>query len=200
MATSQMRAKGGAEASLNLCLPTSLLGLEGQRTLKLEERIVELFDELRLPVFRYLLCLSVSPEEADEVIQDTFLRLYKHLRSGGRDDNLRSWIFRVAHNTALNQLKGRRHFAPAGPDQWVELNELSADPAPNPEELLLRKERMIRLHAAMSTLSAQQLQCVHLRAEGFRYREIAELLGVTVSTVAESLRRAIDKLTRESHG
>ena len=56
---------------------------------------------------------------------------------------------------------------------------------------------MARVQTAMSSLSEQQKQCLFLRAEGFRYREIAEILGVSISTVAESLRRAIRKLTSE---
>jgi len=59
-------------------------------------------------------------------------------------------------------------------------------------------EKFERLHAAMARLSPQELQCLHLRAEGFRYREIAEILGIATKTAAEFLRRGIKKLMRES--
>jgi RNA polymerase sigma-70 factor, ECF subfamily len=195
-----MKAEGGPNVSFELCAPASLLGQECQETLKLEERITQLYDELRQPIRRYLLCLNVCRMEADEIIQDTFLRLYRHLHAGGREDNLRGWIFRVAHNISINELKRRKYFAPSNPRPESAPCALDIDLAPNPEELLLRKERMVRIHAAISTLSERQKQCLYLRAEGFRYREIAELLGVTVSTVAELLHRAIQKLTRESNG
>jgi RNA polymerase sigma-70 factor (ECF subfamily) len=190
----------GHVLNLGLCARTTVLDQEGQRTLKLEEQITQLFDELRQPIRRYLLCLNVSPMEAEEIIQDTFLQLYRHLHSGGREDNLRSWIFRVAHNIGINELKRRKYLGPSDPRQGADPIALSIDPAPNPEELLLRKERLVRTHAAMSALSGRQKECLYLRAEGFRYREIAELLGVTVSTVAELLHRAIKKLTKESNG
>jgi RNA polymerase sigma-70 factor (ECF subfamily) len=190
----------GHVLNLELCARTTVLDQEGQRTLKLEEQITQLFDELRQPIRRYLLCLNVSPMEAEEIIQDTFLRLYRHLHSGGREDNLRGWIFRVAHNIGINELKRRKYVGPSNPREGASLGELRIDPAPNPEELLLRKERMVRTHAAISALSDRQKQCLYLRAEGFRYREIAELLGITVSTVAELLHRAIKKLTEESNG
>jgi RNA polymerase sigma-70 factor (ECF subfamily) len=138
--------------------------------------------------------------EAEEIIQDTFLRLYRHLHSGGREDNLRSWIFRVAHNIGINELKRLNYLGPRNPQQLADPSELSIDQALNPEELLLRKERIVRTHAAISALSERQKQCLYLRAEGFRYREIAELLGVTISTVAELLHRAIKRLTKESNG
>lgn len=190
-------------ASLDICVPAAVVGREGQegqRILKLEGQITQLFDGLRKPVYRYLLCLGVSPPEADEVIQETFLRLYQHLHAGGREDNLRGWVFRVAHNKCINELKSRRYHAVGEGEQWFELSTERADLMPGPEELLLHKEKMVRVHAAISTLSEQQKQCLYLRAEGFRYREIGEILGVTISTVAESLRRAIKKLSKESDG
>ena len=190
----------GHVLNLELCARAPVLNQEGQRTLKLEEQITQLFDELRQPVRRYLLCLNVSPMEAEEIIQDTFFRLYLHLHSGGREDNLRGWIFRVAHNIGIDELKRRKYLGPSNPRDGAEPNELNVDPGPNPEELLLRKERMLRTHAAISTLSERQKQCLYLRAEGFRYREIAGLLGITVSTVAELLHRAIKRLTKECDG
>ena len=73
-------------------LKAGALGLESQRSLKLEERSVRLYDELREPLYRYLLCLGLVTEEVEEVIQETFLRLFKHLDGGGREDNLRSCV------------------------------------------------------------------------------------------------------------
>lgn len=195
---SLIKAESRRVASLDLCASATVLGQEGQRTLKLEEQITRLFDELREPVYRHVLCLRVCPAEADDIIQETFLRLYRHLHAGGREDNLRGWVFRVAHNISINELKSHRHLVASEPEQWAELG--APDRTPGPEELLLRKEKMVRVHAAISRLSEQQKHCLYLRAEGFRYREIADILGVTISTVAESLRRAIHNLTKEFHG
>jgi len=55
---------------------------------------------------------------------------------------------------------------------------------------------MERLSASLKWLSAQELQCLLLRAEGLRYREISEVLGIATSTVGEFLQRALRKLTR----
>ena len=193
-----MKVESGRLES-TLGTPATVLGLEGEQTLKLEERVTQLFDELHVPVYRYLLYLTMSPTETDEIIQETFLRLYQHLNSGGNERNLRGWIFRVAHNLCINELKSRKRVARASEDS-PELDVSVADSRPGPEELLLHREKIARIHAAVSSLSEQQKQCLLLRAEGFRYREIAEILEVTISTVAESLRRAIKKLTKESDG
>jgi RNA polymerase sigma-70 factor, ECF subfamily len=194
-----MNAQSSHAVSLNDCAPVTVIGQEGQWTLKLEEQITRLFDGLRAPVCRYLLCLGVNSADADEIIQETFLRLYRHLHAGGREDNIRGWVFRVAHNISINELRRRKHVVLSEPERWAELSLSNIDPAPGPEELLLRKEKALRVCAAISMLSAQQKQCLYLRAEGFRYREIAEILGVTISTVAESLRRAIKKLMGDSN-
>ncbi len=68
---------------------------------------------------------------------------------------------------------------------------------PDPEKLLLHQERLDRLHMAVLNLTPLQRQCLHLRAEGLRYREVAELLGLSVSTVVDAVRRATVKLARE---
>jgi RNA polymerase sigma-70 factor (ECF subfamily) len=183
-----------------VCLPADHAGREGQEILKLRERVAALFDELRFPLYRYLLCLNIRPEEAEEVIQETFLRLCRHLHARGRDENLRGWVFRVAHNVAVNRLKSNHFALGASEEEWTALAETTVHPGLGPEELVLRKEKMMRLQASIGALSPLQQQCVHLRAEGFRYREIADILDVAIPTVGESLRRAMEKLTRDAHG
>jgi RNA polymerase sigma-70 factor (ECF subfamily) len=199
MGKSRMKAEGDHLGIIGVYAQAPVLDQEGQRTLKLEEQITRLFDELCEPVRRYLLYLGVSPTDADEIVQETFFRLCRHLHAGGREDKLRGWVFRVAHNISINKLKSRKRFFSSVPEALSELDAV-ADPRRGPEELLLLREKMARVHAAVSALSEQQKQCLYLRAEGFRYREIAEILEVTISTVAESLRRAIRKLVTESHG
>jgi RNA polymerase sigma-70 factor (ECF subfamily) len=65
------------------------------------------------------------------------------------------------------------------------------------EEAALEKERRQRLQRAIEGLSPQQRQCLYLRAEGLRYAEIAQSLGIAVSTVAEFVSRATARLRKE---
>src|ERR1700733_6670819 len=62
-----------------------------------------LYSELRKPLLRYLVCLGLSMDEAQDVVQEAFLSLHRHLTAGGAKENIRSWLFRVAHNRARNQ-------------------------------------------------------------------------------------------------
>lgn len=195
---SQFRADCSYVATVGVSVAAKPCKLETHPTLNIEQKVTHLFDEIHEPVRRYLLRLSISSSEAEDIIQEVFLRLYKTLVSGWEPDNWRSWVFGVAHNLAINHLKRRGRVELAG-DRPVELAALRiADSTPSPEEALLQKERLTRVQVAISTLSEQQKQCLYLRAEGLRYREIADILGVTVSTVAEYIRRGITKLARES--
>ena len=67
----------------------------------LEEEVTGLFEQLRNPLFRYLLSLGLSAQDGEEMIQEVFLALFQHLKNGKPRDNLRGWIFRVGHNQAL---------------------------------------------------------------------------------------------------
>ena len=152
-----------------------------------------LYRELRKPLLRYLVCLGLSADEAQDVVQDAFLNLHRHLASGRPQDNIRSWLFRVAHNEARNRQKSydRRFGAPldAGFD--------SISDEATPERAVLEKEKFRRLGKAILLLTESERECLLLRAGGLRYREIGEVLGIATSTVGDTVDRAIKKLAEE---
>lgn len=162
----------------------------------LEAQVTALFDELRRPLLRYLLSCRLSTHDSEEVIQDVFLALFRHLQAGKPQHNLRGWIFRVAHNQALKRHNAARdvlrHVAPAH-EHAVERHR---DPAPGPEAELRARQRQQRLLAVVAALPERDRQCLHLRAEGLRYREIAEVLGISLGGVSLSLTRSLGKLSR----
>jgi len=161
----------------------------------LRDRVAELFEALRGDVYRYLLILGLHPPQAQEVTQEVFLRLYVTLQRNVDVQNPKAWIFRVAHNFGL---KVR---AQQNSQQWFdpELEALLADPRTTPEMSLLERERTLRFHRAIASLSEQQRRCLLLRLEGLRYPEIGAVLGIGASTVGEFMRRAMARLKRLSH-
>src|SRR5262245_29321337 len=140
------------------------------------EQVTQAFEQSRDDVYRYLLTLGLGPAQAQEATQEVFLRYYLALRRGDRILNVRAWIFRVAHNFGLD-LRARERLQPLDPD----LEAVLRDTRRGAELELLEKERMSQLGDAWKTLSPQQRQCLHLRAEGLRYREIAETMGISIS-------------------
>ncbi|HJU11533.1 MAG TPA: RNA polymerase sigma factor [Candidatus Binataceae bacterium] len=162
------------------------------------EDVALLFTELRRPLFRYLLSLSLKPHEAEDVLQETFLRLCEQFASGVCI-NLRAWVFRVAHNLAFDQ--HRRRLRQPVSDCELAAAEAVATEAWNlrstPEQHAIEQQRFQRLDFAMQRLPQHQQYCLHLRAEGLRYREIAEVLRVGTSTVADWVQAGLQRLAKE---
>ncbi len=192
---SEVAAKWEAMSDSNT-LANGLSGfVAGDRSARLRENdpIVRLYDELRPSLFGYLICQGLMPQEADDIIQDSFVQLYRVHKSNGNVDNPRSWLFRVAHNLSVNLQKRERRLVPAidgEPYAGLEGVRVEADP----EQIYAHKERMRLLATAVTRLPQRQRECLYLRAEGLRYREIAEVIGTTTSAVAESLKRAVMRL------
>jgi RNA polymerase sigma-70 factor (ECF subfamily) len=153
--------------------------------------VLEHYDREHVAIRRYLSFLGVNPETAQEIVQESFLKLHEHLLAGGDQTNLRAWLYRVAHNLARN-VQTAFH---ASRTDSVDAGgfEVSAKAA-SPEQNLLAEERTARLRLAMDQLSKAQRECLVLRAEGLKYREIAGILNISVSTVAENVQRGLERL------
>jgi RNA polymerase sigma-70 factor, ECF subfamily len=143
------------------------------------------FAELREPLTRYVRSIGLRPPEAEEVVQETFCRLCEQ-----NGTVQRGWLFRVAHNLARDEQRVRMK-------QDAEPLLTLADQRAGPELILLETERARRLRKAMERLPRRQQECLHLRAEGLKYREISEVLGVSVSTVAEWVQTALRSLLED---
>ena len=152
-----------------------------------------LYRELRKPLLRYLAGLGLSADEAQDVVQDAFLSLHKHIAAGGSQENIRSWLFRVAHNRARNCQKSYARRL-GGPLDAV-FDSISHEATP--EQAVLAKEKFHRLDKEIRSLAAPERECLMLRAEGLRYREIGEVLGIPTSTVSDTVDRAVKKLAEK---
>ena len=162
---------------------------------RLEEEVVALFEQLRSPVLRYLLSFRIPVPDAEEVVQDVFLSLYQHLLKDKSRENLQGWIFKVAHNSALKyRLRERQHST-----RFVYIDgisEMAPDSNAGPEENAAANQRQQRLLAVVRAMPEQDQCCLWLRAEGLRYREIAEVLGISLGSVASSMQKSLARLTR----
>src|SRR5947207_14481220 len=104
MTSANLRVEMEVGAEAKLLVGPNLFGLL-QDTVKPEEKVSQLFELLREPLYHYLLVIFRSPAEAEDIAQESFLQLYKHLQGGQQIDTERFWIFRVAHNLAINRQK-----------------------------------------------------------------------------------------------
>jgi len=160
----------------------------------LEAEVTGFFDNLRGPVLRYLSSFGLSVHDGEEVTQEVFLSLFIHLRAGKPRSNIRGWVFRVAHNLGLKRRETiQRAYRMVSPSDTRAM-ELQLDAAPDPEEHISSEQWRERLLAIVQALPEQDRRCLYLRAEGLRYREIADVLGISLGSVAISLARSLARL------
>jgi len=182
------------ESTFSLALPETVVATRSARSATLEEEVAGLFEQLRDRLLRYLIGFGLPPQDGEEVIQEVFLSLFLHLQRGKSRSNLRGWVFRVAHNLALKRrTQGSGAFlnlaSPAGSAE-----DLLADPAPNSEDQMASSQQQQRLSAILRALPEQDRRCLALRAEGLSYREIAEVLGISLGAVSNLLGRSMARL------
>jgi len=164
-------------------------------TLEIESEVVMLFDELRDGLLRYVVSLGIGVHDGEDVIQEVFLSLFRHLREGRPRTNLRGWVFRVAHNLALKQRgRVRQHQSKVSSHEIAV--EQPLDPSANPEEQFAQDQLHRQLLQIVAALPEQDQHCLRLRAEGLRYREIAEVLDMSLGSVSNSMARCMQRLMR----
>ena len=172
-----------------LTLPSPLLRLRS------DEQLLALFRSGREDAFRilhdryhdrllaYVRHMLRGNSEAEDIVQDVFLRAYGALRTGEREITVRPWLYRVAHNRCIDYVRR----APATPLQPDELLPGGIDPVAAAEQ----REDLRRLVADLHALPDAQRSALIIRElEGLSYDDLATTLGVTVPAVKSLLVRA----------
>ena len=154
--------------------------------------VAALYAAAREGVVRYLVTSGMDRDTAEEAAQDAFLRLYTALRDGEEIREPKNWVYRVARNMALNAIKR----SAAQPAVSAALEATAASAEPGAEDRLIQEEWLEGFREAVSRLSERQRLCLELRAQGLKYRDIAELLEIRISTAAEFVRRGIEELKK----
>jgi RNA polymerase sigma-70 factor (ECF subfamily) len=161
----------------------------------IEDRMVLLFDEIRVPLLRYLSAFPLALPDAEDVVQEAFLSLFEQLQRGKSHHNVRGWLFGAAHNLAVKKsVRSRSEGENTGSLAPVE--DIVIDPGLNPEDQFALSQRQKRLMSVVRALPEQHRLCLYLRAEGLRYREIAEVLDMSLGAVSIALGRCLAHLSR----
>jgi RNA polymerase sigma-70 factor (ECF subfamily) len=158
-----------------------------------------LYEEHHCGLFRHLVLSGSTAAEADDLIQEGFLRLFRHLGSGQSVDNPRSWLLRVVHNLRIDEIRKRkREFVLDRPEFEYMVDQLRTQD-PDAEAQIIAREERERIQRAVGKLAPRQYQYLLLRAEGLKLREIAGMFRVTVQTVSESCAKAMLELGRQGN-
>ena len=175
-----------------------------------EESYRLLFDRFYWPLFRFFEHRGFSTEERQDLIQETFLRVYRGIESFRGEARWEHWLFRIASNTASKAVRHRAAAKRAGQEVALEGEDVVDSPpaaaggsprgaeAPAPLRQLLGKEMRELLAQAVAGLPAQMRRCVRLRVfQDLDYDEIAEILQISPSTVKVQLFKARKRLQME---
>ncbi len=166
------------------------------------EALATLVRRYAQPLMGYLVRLNRNPQQAEDLFQETFLRVHSRSRTFRSGRRFKPWLYAIATNLSLDQLR-RQQRTPyvlpldAEPVSGRPLAEQLADPAPNPAEDTVRNELRARVRDAVETLPPRQRATLMLAYfEGFSYSEAARALGCTVGTVKQQMARALRTLAR----
>lgn len=157
------------------------------RTVTFEAEALAALDGL----YRTALRLTRAPADAEDLVQDTYLKAFRAADSFAPGTNLRAWLFTILHNTHRNRVRDRaREPVEVDSDTVDRAASFPSSVGENPETLLLRDVLTPELQAAIDGLPDAFRQAVWLRdVEEFSYAEIAAMLDVPIGTVMSRISR-----------
>ncbi|OGW75676.1 MAG: hypothetical protein A2Z72_03105 [Omnitrophica bacterium RBG_13_46_9] len=153
----------------------------------------EIYKKTSAFVYNVVSRIATNREDADEVTQDVFIKVYKNLGRFNFLSSFNTWVYRIAVNTAINYKKAAEKHTSKRDDYDLAIQSVfTKEEARNNIDLESRKERV---SALLSVLNPDQRACIVLREiEGLNYREIADTLKVNINTVRTRLKRARQSL------
>lgn len=178
MLTTSYHSGSPADGELDRCLDGITAGSA--------QALEELYRRTSAPVYAFALSLLKNAHDAEDVLQDTYLKIWggaEDYRSFGKP---MAWILTITKNLCLQRLRERQRFADLPREDW--------EPWLRDDQGLTHEDRVI-IRQCMEALSDEERHIVTLHAvAGFRHREIGELLGLPLPTVLSKYHRAIKKL------
>ena len=145
-----------------------------------------LFDQHGAAIHRFAAVLVRHHQDAEDVVQETFLKLLRHLEADGETSNLRGWLFTVAAHAARDRQRWRLRWT-----AWLPSHDGVVAPAALPDE----DGRLARARASLATLAPRDRLLLALRAQGLSYRDMASAAHVTPASVGRLLARALTRWT-----
>jgi len=156
----------------------------GEAPVERPDTIVDIYQAEHVALFRFVRAATGDDEAAEDVLQEAFVRLIREVAAGRPPDNAHAWLFRVATNLVVSQVRrartAERHLADFDHDLL----------AASPEQLVLLTERDAEVRVALDDLPTDARVALLLAARGFSGREIAHTLGRTEGAVRTLLCRS----------
>ena len=160
-----------------------------------EDDFAHLFDEFSAPIYNYVLRMVSDADRAADITQDTFIKAYRKLDTVTDPAARRSWLYRIATNTAIDDMRRRRPLVRVGDDQAVFENR--ADHSPGPEAQVMASTLDDRVQRALMTLRPNHRQCLLLSdLEDMSPQQIGDVMELSYAAVRTLLCRARSEMRR----
>ena len=154
-----------------------------------------IFEEFSAPIYNYVLRMVGDADRAADITQDTFIKAYRKLDSLTDPHATKSWLYRIATNTAIDDMRRRRWIAPGSPDD--EGQPERADAGPGPEAQVMAGMLDERIQRALMQLRPNHRQCLVLSdLEDMSAQQIGEVMGLSYGAVRTLLCRARGEMRR----
>lgn len=160
-----------------------------------EQTFAQLFEEFSSPIYNYVLRMVADGDRAADITQDTFIKAYRKLDTLTDATSTRSWLYRIATNTAIDEMRRRRMVTTMPDDAPAFANR--ADHAPGPEAQALASTLDDRIQRALMTLRPNHRQCLLLSdLEDMSAQQIGEVMNLSYAAVRTLLCRARGEMRR----
>lgn len=152
---------------------------------------------LKNQLYRLALRITLNQQEAEDVVQDTMVKVWNRRYSWDEIDNIEAFSMTICRNLALDVVKRKEFQNTSSDDMPMEHPDMGGDPLSK----LVRKDSLDRIRRAMDSLPENQRTCMQLRDfEGLPYREIAEIVGISEGQVKVTIFRARQEVKKRVTG
>ena len=159
----------------------------------------QLFEQYQHLVYNICYRMSGNQEEAEDITQNVFIKIFHAIGKFRGDAKLSSWIYRITVNTCLKRERRKKL------ENWIsldflfkekdQLHPVSPDPAPDQQIEIAEKEHIVQM-AIQNLPERQKIALILFRYENLSYKEIAAVMEISLSAVESLLHRAKDNLTK----
>ncbi|MBR0598159.1 RNA polymerase sigma factor [Sinanaerobacter chloroacetimidivorans] len=159
----------------------------------MKERFREIYENYKDAVYGYLFYMTHDEQTAQDLSQETFLKIYLGLKRINEDSNLKAWCMIIARNTFLSYARKKKPFLLG--DELIQNNITATDKSP--EDMILQSEEKKEIQRLLLKLNEYERTVLILRDyEGLSYADIAGIMELTETVVKVRIYRARSKLRK----
>lgn len=153
-----------------------------------EESLAVLIKRYLKPIYNFVYKYAGNAQNAEDITQDVFVKMWRNLKKFKRQKNFKTWIFSIAKNTSIDFLRKKK---------TIPFSEFDNEEGEDLQELIERRDLVSGLSVAINKLSPKYREVVFLRNNNdFTFQEIAKSLGESLNTIKSRYRRALATLKK----